>query len=115
MGLLRPAVHILHVFLKRRFPTFEMVVGMVPDTMSGLHDLFVHLGMFVDILTHHEEGCFDLVACQNSQHLRRHFRNGTVVESEVHGALVRTEDTVRIEALEDGFNNSPQHSGNCYL
>ena len=79
-----------------------MIVGMVANRVSGLDNLREDIRVFVDILAYHEESCLDMIAVENSEHFRRHFGNGSIVESEIN-RLPRTEDAVRVETLEYGF------------
>lgn len=99
-----PLGDIRHVLMERRAPTFEMIVGMIANRVSGLDNLREDIRVFVDILADHEEGSFDMIAVENSEHFRRHFGNGSIVESEIN-RLPRTEDAVRVETLEYGFKS----------
>lgn len=93
-----PLGDIRHVLMERRAPTFEMIIGMIANRVSGLDNLREDIRVFVDILADHEEGSFDMIAVENSEHFRRHFGNGSIVESEIN-RLPRMEDAVRVERL----------------
>ena len=63
----------------------EMVVGVVPDLMSLVHDLLKEFGMALDVFAHHEECGLDIVFAQYFQDDGCGFWDGAVVESEIDG------------------------------
>ena len=64
MNSLLTMSNIVEIFMESRLPSFEVVVGVVTDRMSGVHHLPEHLRVLVDILAHHEESGFDVVLRQ---------------------------------------------------
>ena len=90
--------NIVEIFMESRLPSFEVVVGVVTNRVSGFKHLRKDIRVLVDILAHHEERRFDIVLGQNIQQSRRHFRYRTVIKGEID-RLSRTEHAVRIETL----------------
>ena len=90
-------------------PALQMVVGMVAYAVPAFLHLAIDFRMLVDILAHHEERSLHIVLSQNSQHLRRHLGDRSVVKSQIYGLIARrvfgrtAEYPVRIQALDDIF------------
>ena len=52
--------------------------------MTGIQNHAEDIGMFVDILTDHEESSLDLIPVEDLQHFGRDFGNRSVVKGEIH-------------------------------
>lgn len=95
-----PFLDVTGIVHAARYPSFEMVVGMVAERVAGVNDLVKDIRMFVDILAHHEERSRNVVLGKDVQHFRGHFRDRSIIESEIYSPT-RTENGVRVEGLED--------------
>ena len=79
-----------------------MVIGMITDRMTRPNHLLKDLGVFVNILPYHKERSLHLILIENSQHLRRHFGDWSVIESEID-ICTHTEHAVWVQTLQDIF------------
>lgn len=64
MNSLLTMFNIVEIFMELRLPSFEVVVGMVTNRVSGFKHLRKDIRVLVDILAHHEERRFDVVLRQ---------------------------------------------------
>ena len=97
-----PFLHIRYVVLRGIAKALEVIIGMIADAVTCLEHLFEDLGVFVYVLPDHKEGSLDVIARQDLQHPRGHFRDRSVIESQIH-RLARTENSVRVKTLTYGF------------
>ena len=61
-----PFFHISHVFIETCLPSFEVIIGVITDRMTGCPNLSKHFRMLVNILSYHEECGLNAVLIQNS-------------------------------------------------
>lgn len=66
----------------------NMIVRMVTYAVATTLDFFEEFGMFSHVISHHKEGGFDAVMIERIENPRSGFGYGTIVESEIDGALV---------------------------
>ena len=75
--------YIVQVAVGGMFKPPQVVEGMVADAMSAFQHLAEHVGIFADVVAHHEEGGFHAVMVQLLEHPGGHFGDGTVIEGQV--------------------------------
>ena len=66
----------------------DVVECMVAHLMPLCHNLVVEVVVAQDILAHHKEGSLDVVFSQGFQDEWSGFRNGTVIECEIHRVVI---------------------------
>lgn len=60
-----PFFHIRHVFTETCLPSFEVIIGVISDRMTGCQHLSKHFRMLVNILSYHEECGLNAVLIQD--------------------------------------------------
>ena len=63
-------LYVLLVGIDRMPCTTNMVIGMVPHTMTFIENLLVKLWIFPYIIAHYEEGCLDVKFLQHLKDIR---------------------------------------------
>lgn len=76
-------LHIFEVGFVGRFPSIQVIVGMIAYSMSILKNLPVNFRMFAHVIANAEKSSFGFVASQDFQYPGRKFWYGAIVESEV--------------------------------
>ena len=91
-------IDILRITFEAHAPALLVRVGMVADPVSGIEDPPVQVGVHLDVLTQHEEGCLGIILVQRRENPLGDTRRGTVVERKEHPVgIVDLPDQVRHE------------------
>ena len=94
-------VHVPYIIFGMHQPG-DVVVGVVAHTVPTSFHLFEEFGILPHVVAHHEESSLHSVLVENVKNPRRGFRNGSVVEGDIHCLLLRVHSP-------DGTGIEPSH------